>query len=177
MKTQSNTQPSAAFEIEMRADGQCDILFFENVKEIEKEDQQNYEYDFYRLPAIYRETLVESVESNYEVWLEAAKQHELEYIVPLSVEEKVFVLEKHQQVQDVDIALNQDAINFILFAPATVSNNGVKNNKGVNTMAAYLANQILKGKLDYELVVSRYGTYKEDIDTILIAEGKQDLIK
>ncbi len=44
-------------------------------------------------------------------------------------------------------------------------------------MAAYLANQILKGKLDYELVVSRYGTYKEDIDTILIAEGKQDLIK
>ncbi|MDO5795319.1 MAG: hypothetical protein Q4Q00_14175, partial [Turicibacter sp.] len=65
----------------------------------------------------------------------------------------------------------------ILFAPATVSNNEVKNNKGVNTMAAYLANQILKGKLDYELVVSRYGTYKEDIDTILIAEGKQDLIK
>ena len=52
-----------------------------------------------------------------------------------------------------------------------------ENTKGVNMMAAYFANQILKGKLDYALVVSRYPEYKEDIDTILIAEGKQDLIK
>ena len=82
------------------------------------------------------------------------------------------------EVQDVDISLNQDAINFMLFAPATMSvNDESRNNEGVNTMAAYLANQILKGKLDYTLVVSRYGSYKEDIDTILIAEGKQDLIK
>lgn len=175
MKTQSNTQPSAAFEIEMRADGQCDILFFENVKEIEKENQQNYEYDFYRLPAIYRETLVDSVESNYEAWLEAAKRHELEYVAPLSIEEKLFVLEKDQQAQDIDISLNQDAINFMLFAPATMAL--AEHTKGVNTMAAYLANQILKGRLDYTLVVSRYGEFKEGIDTILISEGKQDLIK
>ena len=52
-----------------------------------------------------------------------------------------------------------------------------KNTKGVNTMAAYLANQILKGKLSYELVVERYAEFKEEIDTILIGEGKQNLIK
>jgi hypothetical protein len=44
-------------------------------------------------------------------------------------------------------------------------------------MAAYLANQILKGKLDYSLVVSRYPQFKEDIDTILILEGEENLIK
>ena len=43
-------------------------------------------------------------------------------------------------------------------------------------MAVYLALQILKGKLSYEKVMSRYSQYKEDIDTILIGEGKDDLI-
>ena len=78
------------------------------------------------------------------------------------------------EVQDTDIALNQDAINFMLFAPSVKSFNEDKGE--LNTMAAYLANQILKGRLDYTLVISRYSEFKEDIDTILIAEGKQDLI-
>lgn len=43
-------------------------------------------------------------------------------------------------------------------------------------MAAYLALQIMKGNLDYTAVVNKFGKYKDDIDTILIAEGKQDLI-
>lgn len=43
-------------------------------------------------------------------------------------------------------------------------------------MAAYLALQILKGKLSYEKVLSKYPQYKDDIDTILIAEGREDLI-
>lgn len=43
-------------------------------------------------------------------------------------------------------------------------------------MAAYLALQIMKGNLDYVAVVTKFQKYKDDIDTILIAEGKQDLI-
>lgn len=43
-------------------------------------------------------------------------------------------------------------------------------------MATYLALQILKGKLSYEKVMSKYSQYKDDIDTILIGEGKEDLI-
>ncbi|MDO4924801.1 MAG: hypothetical protein Q3980_03940 [Turicibacter sp.] len=96
----------------------------------------------------------------------------------ITLEEENEQLIAQNEVQDIDISLNQDAINFMLFAPATMSlNDESRNNEGVNAMAAYLANQILKGRLDYTLVVSRYGEFKEDIDTILISEGKQDLIK
>ncbi len=44
-------------------------------------------------------------------------------------------------------------------------------------MAAYLALQIIKGNLDYEAVIKKFQKYQEDIDQILVAEGKQDLIK
>lgn len=44
-------------------------------------------------------------------------------------------------------------------------------------MAVYLAMQILKGKLDYTLVTSKYPQYKDEIDTILISDGREDLIK
>lgn len=43
-------------------------------------------------------------------------------------------------------------------------------------MAAYLALQIMKGKLDYVAVIKKFPQHKEDIDTILVAEGKSDLI-
>lgn len=44
-------------------------------------------------------------------------------------------------------------------------------------MAVYLTMQILKGKLDYVLVTSKYPQYKEEIDVILVGEGREDLIK
>lgn len=44
-------------------------------------------------------------------------------------------------------------------------------------MAPYLALQIMKGNLDYISVIKKFGKYKEDIDQILVAEGKQDMIK
>ena len=43
-------------------------------------------------------------------------------------------------------------------------------------MAAYFALQIENGKLNYSAVVSKYPQYKSDIDAILVADGKQDLI-
>lgn len=43
-------------------------------------------------------------------------------------------------------------------------------------MAAYLAMRIEQGKLDYSAVVAKYPQFKDDIDTILIADGYQDLI-
>ena len=48
--------------------------------------------------------------------------------------------------------------------------------EGGMNMAVYFASQIMKNKLDYAAVVTKFPAYKEDIDTILIAEGKQDLI-
>lgn len=43
-------------------------------------------------------------------------------------------------------------------------------------MALYLAMQIIKGKLSYEKVMTKYSEYKDEIDTILIGEGREDLI-
>lgn len=43
-------------------------------------------------------------------------------------------------------------------------------------MATYLAMQILKKKLKYEHVIPKFPEYKEDIDAILILEGREDLI-
>jgi hypothetical protein len=43
-------------------------------------------------------------------------------------------------------------------------------------MAAYLAMRIEEGKLDYKAVVTKYPQFKSDIDAILVADGKQDLI-
>lgn len=45
-------------------------------------------------------------------------------------------------------------------------------------MVAYLAKRIIMGKLPYAVVLSEaWGEYKEDVDAILIAEGRVDLIE
>lgn len=43
-------------------------------------------------------------------------------------------------------------------------------------MATYLAMRIEQGALDYKAVVTKYAQFKNDIDTILIADGFQNLI-
>ena len=43
-------------------------------------------------------------------------------------------------------------------------------------MAGYLAMQILKGKLTYVQCVDKFPQYKEEIDKILVLEGREDLI-
>jgi len=43
-------------------------------------------------------------------------------------------------------------------------------------MAGYLAMRVELGKLDYTLVVAKYPQFKDEIDTILIADGFQHLI-
>lgn len=50
--------------------------------------------------------------------------------------------------------------------------------KGVNSMAMYMAERILNGSQDYSRIfsVSLYKKYQDDVDAILIAEGREDLI-
>ncbi len=45
-------------------------------------------------------------------------------------------------------------------------------------MAGYLAMRILGDHLDYKMVFTKetFKQFKEDVDTILILEGRQDLI-
>lgn len=103
--------------------------------------------------------------------------NEIEVNQEPTLEERIVELENKNKAQDVEIALNQEAINYMLFASTTMSLSEQEKTKSSNVLAPYLANQILKGRLDYTLVTSRYEEFKADIDTILIAEGKQDLIK
>ena len=44
-------------------------------------------------------------------------------------------------------------------------------------MAAYFASRIEKGKVRYKRVIQVYPWLKEDIDEILIADGREDLIE
>ena len=46
-------------------------------------------------------------------------------------------------------------------------------------MAMYMAIKIMDGSQDYEYVfsINIYKRYQDDVDAILIAEGKHDLIK
>ncbi|MFB9989014.1 hypothetical protein [Bacillus benzoevorans] len=46
-------------------------------------------------------------------------------------------------------------------------------------MAMYIALKIMDGSQDYEYVfgISLYKRYQDDVDAILVAEGKQSLIK
>lgn len=44
-------------------------------------------------------------------------------------------------------------------------------------MAAYFAMRIEDAKLDYLAVITKYPQFKNDIDAILVADGKQDLIR
>ena len=46
-------------------------------------------------------------------------------------------------------------------------------------MAMYIAQKIMDGQQDYAAVfsISLYKRYQDDVDAILIAEGRQDLIK
>ena len=44
-------------------------------------------------------------------------------------------------------------------------------------MAGYLALQIMKGNLCITKVMSKFSKYKEQIDIILVAEGREDLIE
>ncbi|MGX9134054.1 hypothetical protein ACWV26_06690 [Rummeliibacillus sp. JY-2-4R] len=43
-------------------------------------------------------------------------------------------------------------------------------------MEAYLAMRIEQGKLDYVAVTTKFPQYKDSIDQILTADGKQDLM-
>lgn len=44
-------------------------------------------------------------------------------------------------------------------------------------MAEYFVLQIVNGRLTYEKVMSKYSSYKEEIDLILIEQGKEEFIK
>lgn len=83
--------------------------------------------------------------------------------------------------QTVIIDSQSEMIDFLLFFDNGFELMSVNmcavDEKEVSQMAVYLARRILLGKLSYKLVMSKFADLKEDIDFILIMEGREDLIE
>lgn len=84
-------------------------------------------------------------------------------------------LELGHEHQEEEIISTQDAVNFLLFDVLNAASYRV-GQKEYDRMAVYIANQIIRGKVSYQLAVSKYPQFLNDIDEILVNEGRGDLI-
>ena len=129
MQVESNLKPTKKFEIENIVNGKCDVVFYDNIIEIQEleneEDGKKYSYNIYRLKTIYRDDLEQTLnndEEEYEKWLQKAKDAEYEELsanirkerdallyatdkytisdYPISSENKELMLEYRQKLRD-----------------------------------------------------------------------------
>lgn len=101
---------------------------------------------------------------------------EMETIVEPS---KATIVEEKTKDLEMELYFTQSAVDFLLMSTASEFNINTINikEKGDKTiMAGYLAMRIIKGMLSYKEVIARYPEFKDEIDFILRAEGKGDLI-
>ena len=90
---------------------------------------------------------------------------------------KADIVEEKTKELETELYLTQSAVDFLLMSAVSEVNTQSINKKGGKTiMSGYLAMRIIKGMLNYKEVIIRYPEFKEEIDFILKAEGKGDLI-
>lgn len=169
--------PPGAYQMERLEGDKCEIVFYTNVKEIEHDEDKLYEYDLYRIKTIFRESLAESIEANYDAWINSAIiDEEEEKLNPkLTNEEKIKALDLGHEVQEVKISDSESAINFLLMSTMSAMTFNINNkNVGGGNMPSYLAKQIYNGALEYNQVVEKYPQFKEDIDKLLKAYTEND---
>ena len=80
---------------------------------------------------------------------------------------------------ETELFLTQSAVDFLLMSSMdtmSLSYTNKREKEGERVMAGYLAMRIIRGMLSYKEVIAKYPEFKEDIDFILKAEGKGDLI-
>lgn len=96
---------------------------------------------------------------------------------------------KVNDIQTEDIMVTQDAVDFLLFQTFSsdimeVSGNSRTTRNGGDTMSAYFVSRIIKkgaisleqGRSYYLQVKTQYPQLIEEIDFLLISEGREDLI-
>lgn len=77
MQVQNSVKPENKFEIQNISDNKCNVIFYDNITEEQSEDEKViYTYNIYNLEVEYRNGLSDSIESNFEKWLEAAKKED-----------------------------------------------------------------------------------------------------
>ena len=108
MKTYSQDEPKEKFQIENAEGNKCIIVFFDNVKK-EQDEEQNiiYNYDLYRLEIINRINLKEQIERNYNDWLELAKKQEYNKLAEEIRAKRDMLLAETDWTQVTDTALTK----------------------------------------------------------------------
>lgn len=81
------------------------------------------------------------------------------------------IMEMEQESQNEEIVTTQDAVNFLLMGTMSSLN---KLKMGGSNMGKYLANQIYRGKLDYDEVIAIYPQFKAEVDAQLESLTKKD---
>ena len=90
---------------------------------------------------------------------------------------KADTIEEKTKELETELYLTQSAVDFLLMSTASeFSINNIREKGDKTIMAGYLAMRIIKGMLTYKEVIARYPEFKDEIDFILRAEGKGDLI-
>lgn len=107
MKVESNLRPENKFKIENIINGKCDIVFFDNVQEIEatEENEKKYSFDTYRLKANYRDELEKELNDDvekYKEWLQLAKDTEFNELATIIREKRNKLLQESDKYMCLD---------------------------------------------------------------------------
>lgn len=78
MKTESTLKPINNFQIENIKDNTCEVVFFDNILEEIKEEENIFTYDTYRITLPYRKDMETVIANNYKLWLDFVKQQDYE---------------------------------------------------------------------------------------------------
>lgn len=114
MKAESNLKPNK-FEIENRVQNKCDIVFFDNIQELEptEDGEKRYSFDIYRLGTNDREDLESELndsEEKYQAWLELAKKTEYDKLAKEIRSERDELLNETDWTQMQDTSLSKEMV-------------------------------------------------------------------
>lgn len=109
-KTFSSERPKKPFQIENIRNGYCTVLFFDNIEEFTDEEVNTYyEYDLYVLDKVnYRETLENTIEGNFDEWLNMAINFDYNEIAKEVRAKRDKLLNETDWTQMADTALSED---------------------------------------------------------------------
>ena len=112
-RTFSDIKPEKNFDIENVENGNCTVLFFDDIKEETEEisnlenqestEKKIYSYDVYAIKVKYRENLAEEIESNIEIWLKDVKDKDFKEVAAKVREER----DKLLQETDAEMCLDR----------------------------------------------------------------------
>lgn len=153
-------------EVEVNVDTVYKRTNIERKSQLDEHTQQQMEYWQY-----------DEVQYTFREWLQV-----------LSDENKE--MKESQRLQDVDINATQEMVDFLLMQsaemPMTLSLKQNNKSKGVDSMAMYIVIRVEKkarisveeGQKAYKMFLSNpnFAHLKEDVDTMLLADGKDNLI-